>query len=254
MNKKFVQTSNVKRFLAAAEAVEQRGAPEAVFLLVHGDAGFGKTNTAEWWGLKNDAVFIRCKAAYTPHWFLSDLVSELKEAPARSSEKMFAQALGLLGKSRRPLVIDEVENAIGANIKVIDTIRDLSDFLEIPVVLCGRDHVKPALQRKREVWTRISGVAEFGPLTLDDVALCCAEMARVQIGPDVVAEIHRQAEGYIREVVKAIRNVELIGRKVRDRAVTVADIGGQRLTHEWQRRGVVSYGDKTKGAAEGAAA
>ncbi|KAB2888414.1 MAG: AAA family ATPase [Desulfobulbaceae bacterium] len=256
MKVSFVQTDNVKKFLIASSAVEERTATEAKFVLVTGDAGFGKTETCQWWGVRREAVFVRVKAAATPHWFLTDLVRELGEEPAAKTEQLFAQSYGLLARKQCPIVIDEVENAIGANVKVLDTLRDLVDPLEITVVLCGREHVKPVLRRKREVWTRISGVAEFGPLTAEDVAKVCGELAEVPIGADVVAEIARQSEGYIREVIKAIGNVERIGRKQRGKTVTMEEVGQQTLIHEWQRRGGASMTEqvRAKGARGGKAA
>lgn len=251
MKDNFVHTENVKKFLVATAAVEERTATEAKFLLVSGDAGFGKTETCQWWGVRHGAVFVRAKAAGNPHWFLTDLVRELGEEPASKTEVLFGQAYGLLARKQCPIVIDEVENAIGANVKVLDTLRDLVDPLEITVILCGREHVKPVLRRKREVWTRISGAADFGPLTLADVATVCSTLAEVPIGDDVVAEIARQSDGYIREVIKAIGNVERIGKRQRGKTVTMAEVGDQTLIHEWQRRGGASMTEMVRGKSRG---
>ena len=241
MRKVFVKTNNVERFLNAVAAVETRGAPEASFLLVGGDAGYGKSKTGLWWAVNNQAVYVRIKAAATPHWVLQDLVVELGEqAPAHSCEKLFAQAVGSLARSRRPLVIDEVENALDRDMAILETIRDIGDFTEVPVILLGREYVKSRLKRHRQIWTRISAIAEFGPASLEDVGRCCEELAEVEIAPEVVALIHDQSEGHIREVVKAIKNVERIGLRQKGRAVTLADIGSQPLTQEWQRKGAAT--------------
>ncbi len=251
MKDNFVQTPNVKKFLVATAAVEERTATEAKFLLAVGDAGHGKTETCQWWGVRHGAVFVRAKAAYTPHWHLADLVRELGEEPTGKTEALFAQAYGLLARKQCPIVVDEVEHMIGANAKVLDTLRDLVDPLEVTVILCGREHVKPVLRRKREVWTRISGVAEFGPLAPGDVASVCDSLAEVPIGDDVVAEIARQSDGYIREVIKAIGNVERIGKRQRGKTVTMAEVGDQTLIHEWQRRGGPSTTEMVRGKTRG---
>ena len=234
MKSAFVQTENVKRFLAAVQALEGRGAAEASLMLVVGDAGYGKSRTGEWWALRNDAVHVRVMAAATPHWVLSDIVRELGEsAPAHFNEQLFAQAVGVLARDRRPIVIDEVENAL-RHMAVIETIRDLSDVCEIPVVLIGREHIRGRLRREKQIWSRVSAIASFAPATEADVGLACDTLAEVAIDPQVVAEIHRQSEGRIREVVKAIANVERIGRRSKG-PVTLAAIGGMTLTQEFQK-------------------
>lgn len=236
MRNLFVQTSNVKRFLAAMSVVEQRGAPEAGFMLVEGDAGTGKSATGQWWAVHNDAVLVRVKAAATPHWLLTDIVRGLGEnAPARSCENLFLQAFEHLIRDRRPLVIDEVENAV-RDMKVIETIRDLGDLAEVPVILIGREWVKSRLRRERQIWTRISAVAPFGPATEADVALCVKQLCEVPVADAVVAEIHRQSEGHIREVVKAIANTERCGRRAGG-TVTLDKLKGHALCQDWQRTG-----------------
>lgn len=220
---------------SAVGAVEQRGAPEACFLLVGGNAGYGKTRTGDWWSVQQNAVSLRIKAASTPHWVLTDLVRELGEqVPARTSEQMFAQAAQSLGKNRRPIVLDEVENALKENIKVLETIRDISDLVEVPVVLIGREFVAGELKRHRQLWTRISAAAEFGPATLEDVTRCCTELCEVAVDEGVVKLIHEQSEGFMREIVKAIKNVERLGKRGGGSKVTLQHVGNQRLTQEVQ--------------------
>ena len=235
MHNTFVLTSNVERYLEAVETVEARGAPEACFMLSGGPAGYGKSRTSMWWALSRGAIFIRLKAACTPHWFLTDLVRELGLPPSHTCEKLFDQAIIALVHHQRPLVIDECEHATRHDATVLDTVRDIADLTEVPVVLVGREFVKARLKRHPQLWTRISAVADFGPATIDDVALCCANLSEVAIADDLVEEIHRQSEGYIRSVVNAIRVVE---RKAKRGAGTVKaeDLAGVSLVQAWQAR------------------
>lgn len=237
MRNVFVQTENVNRFLAAIANLDQRGAPEACWVVVTGDAGHGKTQTGIWWSLQNNAINLRLKAAVTPHWLLTDLVRELGEnAPANSCEKLFAQAFELLARDPRPIVVDEVENAIRKDMAVLETLRDLSDLAEFPVILFGRENVKGALRRQRQIWTRIAGLAEFGPASREDVSKLCAELAEVTIGDELVEEIHRQSEGHIRQVVKAIKTAETAARRNRADSIDLAAFKGKPLCHDFQRR------------------
>lgn len=236
MHNRFVKTSNVSRFLAAIDAVEDRGAPEASICLVGGDAGYGKSRCGFWWALHNDAVFLRIKAAATPHWVLTDLVRELGEqAPAHTCEKLYGQAVGYLMKHARPIVVDEVEQAVKNDLRALEILRDISDFCEIPLILIGREYVRGKLKRHRQLHTRISGYVEFGPATAEDVRLCVEELCEVPVAEDVVARIHDESEGHIREIVKAIANVERVGKKRKGETVTLDLLEGRPICQDWTR-------------------
>lgn len=234
MKRKFVQTSNVTRFFKGTEDVFQRAAPEAVFMLVVGDAGLGKSATGHWWAIQHsddiEPIFLRAKANVTPHWILSDLVRELGEpAPEHSCEKLYSQAVGLLGKRdpKRPpvLVVDEVENMI-RDITVFDTLRDVTDLTETPTVLLGREHVPGKLKRHKQIWSRVSSEVRFQKLTAADVTRCCRELAEVEIADDVRAAILDQSEGRIRDVINGIRKAEADARAAKKNVVHLADVKG----------------------------
>lgn len=232
MKHNFVQTANIERFLAASGALDNRGAPEACILLVDGVPGLGKSHAGKWWAAQKGAVLIRVKAAATPHWVLNDLVKELGEqAPAYSCENLFAQAVGSLAKSPRPIVVDEVEAALH-DMRTIETLRDLSDLLEVPLIFIGREFVYGRLQRYKQFTTRIGARTTFAPATLEDATKCFADLCECPVEPAVVAAVHKMSEGHIREIVKAIKNVERIGLRNKGKKVALADIAGKSLCAE----------------------
>ena len=236
MKPKFVRTSNVTRFLAAIAAVEQRGAQEACLAVITGEAGFGKSRTGAWWAAEAGAAFIRVKAACTPHWILTDIVRALGEqAPARTNEKLFEQAVSALGQLQCPIVLDEVEHAIKRDITVLDTVRDLTDFCEVPLVLMGREFTIGNLRKHRQIFTRVSAIAEFQPATLEDVRLLASEKCEVAVSEDLLAHLHERSEGHVRQIVKGLANIERIGLRARQQRVDRQMVGDTELTAEWTR-------------------
>lgn len=236
MYTRFVHTSNVDRFLTAAAAIDQRVAPEACIVLAQGQAGFGKSAAGRYWAVQKDALSIRLKCPATPHWFLTDLVRSLGEdAPAHTCERLFNQACGYLVKSPRPLVVDECEHGLGAKLEVLETVRGISDIVDVPVVLIGREYTWGALKRHKQFSTRIGAFAEFAPATLDDVRKCVEELCEVRLADAVIRRIHEESEGHVRNIVKAIKNAERIGKKNPKQAVTLEAVGATPLTHDWQR-------------------
>lgn len=229
---KFVVTSNVRRFRAAHDNQDLRGAPESSWTLVTGDAGHGKTRAATHWGLDEHAAIVRIPAGATPHWIMAELVRELDgRVPERSCEGCTRQATRALQANPRPIVLDEVENALRGGIQCLEVIRNLSDLLEVPVVITGREWVASRLMSERQIWSRISGIAEFKPLDLDDMRLLREQLLECRADPAVDPILLERTGGYIREAVNALAVVDSLGARL-DRPVTPDDIRGRTLVHE----------------------
>ncbi|MCX7172339.1 MAG: ATP-binding protein, partial [Proteobacteria bacterium] len=74
----------------------------------------------------------------------------------------------------------------------------------------------------------------FRAATPEDTALICRELADVQIDPDLQGEIHRQSKGQLSAVVNAIAAVEHQAMRNKAKSVSLADMAGQELVHDWQ--------------------
>jgi hypothetical protein len=234
MYSRFVTTSNVQRFQEAFAGTEKRGASEACWTLIVGDAGHGKTRTAQQWAFDNEAVIVRIPASATPHWVISELVQELGGVPSRSVEACSKTASKLLQRAGRPIVLDEIENAIRGGIACLEVIRDLSDLLEIPVVITGREWVASRLQEQRQIWSRISGIADYRPLTLADIRLLRTQLVECETSDELDPILLEQTGGYIREAVNALSVIDRIGTRTRA-VVGPDDIRGVSLVREHVR-------------------
>jgi DNA transposition AAA+ family ATPase len=245
MKPHFVKTQNVTNFIGGTMAVEVSGAGEACLMLADGDAGYGKSRTAQWYAesVTPAGIYVRLKSACTPKWLLHDLVVELGEAaPAQSVQKLYDQAVVALCANPRPIVIDELEHAL-SDIRVLETIRDISDACEVTTILMGRDYVKEKLRRHTAVWTRIATVIEFGPTSLEDTTALFNQTCEVEVAPEVIRLVHVESEGRIREIVKAIANVERLGRRLKE-PVTLTHVAGQTLCQEHVKASRATFGRK----------
>lgn len=237
MKQGFVKTSNVVAFLASIEQLNRRTAPEAAFVVAAGDAGFGKTRTLEHWAIHNKAVYVRLKNGVTIHWLLKDILRELgsdRPAPARV-EPLFDLVAEILLKDPHTIVVDEVEYAMQGRQPVIDTVRDLSDSAHIEVVLGGREYITGRLRAQKQIWSRVTSLAEFKPLGTADVRAVFDQLCEVPVDDQVVAEVQRQSEGRVREIVKSIGVVEALGARARGEPVTLPMLGGRSLVPEMAR-------------------
>lgn len=231
MYPKFATTSNVKRFLAAVDLLERRGAEEASWLVALGKPGLGKTRTLMWWAAQREprGVYVRAKTNWRPAWMLSELVTELGLEPARRTKDLQDQVLEAIAISRRPIVIDEAR-AMLQDARLLETLRDITDQTEQSFILGGEDFVyKRIAARFPQISSRISEVVKFEEATLADVRACCEALAEVKIADDLVAEVHRQSLGYYREIKNAIAAIEVVGKRNKGKTVALSDMGGHPL-------------------------
>jgi hypothetical protein len=237
VKKVFVKNiSNYERFRTGISAVETRGATEASLMLVTGPAGFGKSQTVDQWAVANGAYYLRAKVEWTPSYFMRELAETMKVDSRGRAKDVFGRIAGVLGGQQLPLVIDEVEHCLRDSAQVLEAIRDLSDLTEVMVILVGMDQVQAKIHRHAQISSRIAKVVEFLPATLDDVTELCRQMAEVTIAPDLIAEIHRQSAGRVREVMNAIATVEQTAKRNGKAEASLQDMAGQVLIHDWQAR------------------
>lgn len=237
MKKVFVKgISNYERFRTGISSVEARGASEASMMLVTAPAGYGKSQMVDYWAVANQAAYLRAKVEWTPRYFMTELAETLKLDSRGRAKDIFGRIAGVLGGQQIPLVIDEVEHCLRDGAQVLEAIRDLSDLTEVIVILVGMDQVQAKIARHAQISSRIAKVVEFQPATPEDVAELCKQLAEVTIATDLIAEIHRQSGGRVREIMNAIATVEQTAKRNGNSAASLQDMAGQVLTHDWQAR------------------
>lgn len=236
MKNDFVITSNVQKFLSGYERVESRAAVEKCFMVVEGEPGRGKTSTAEWFAIQNDLPIVRAKREWNSRWMLEDLLDGLGSEPDRTFKDMYRQAVRVLaGRSESAraagspyaVVIDEADHIVGSP-KMMETLRDLTDQVEVPVILVGMGRLIKALTRYKQISSRVSAEVTFDALIPDDTRRLIAGRSEIEVADDVCLYLHKASNGYAREVLEGIGSIERVGRRL-GRAVTLADMEGQIL-------------------------
>lgn len=240
MRSQFVPTSNSAQFLAKFGELQNRGAGEACQMLIEGEPGLGKTTTIEWWAVQTGAVFLRAKAKWTAPWFMRELLGALRKVPEHSFEKMFRQAVGALADEAQAaeregrvfaVVIDEIDHIAGDK-KALETIRDLSDLLEIPFVLVGMGTVRHRLARFPQIASRISQPVEFKTAPVEDAAQMVRGLCEVPVKDDLIAYLHKASAGRAREIKEGIAAIERCGRRQPGREIGMAEMAGQVLLYD----------------------
>ena len=147
---------------------------------------------------------------------MRDLITALNAVPLYSFEKMYKQALELLAQFTNAnsisgknfaIVVDEADH-IARSSRCLETLRDLSDYLEIPFILVGMGIIRNSLKRFPQIASRIGQYVEFKELDLEDTRLLVNTLCNVQVEDKLIAFIHKVTNGYSREIKEAIASID----------------------------------------------
>lgn len=210
MKKVFVKTKNVKRFITMTNNLQNRAEGVPGMGLVYGEPGLGKTQTINWWAFKNDALLIRCTKLMTPKWLLTEILSEMDEVvPYRISE-CFNLVIKNLIQNPQVLIVDEIDYlTIDSNI--IETLRDIHDKTNIPVIFVGMAQAHSRLRRFKHLYDRLSEIIKFEPFTPADISLIVKELSEVEMTDCAIKYIAHSTNRF-RQIVKLINKAEILAK------------------------------------------
>lgn len=210
MHKIFVKTQNVKNFISLMNSLQNKSEGIPRMALVYGEPGLGKSQTALWWAVKNDAVYIRSANMMTCRWFLEELIEELGETPYFRTSDLFKQCVKQLKEKPRIIIVDEIDYLV-TDKKTIETLRDIHDKTDVPIVLVGMNKADKKLIRYSHLYDRISKKLKFEPFSQNDVKSIITQLSEIEMTDCAVKYIFSQANR-LRQIVKLLNMAENICR------------------------------------------
>ncbi len=208
MRKIFVKTQNVKNFITLINSLQNKPDGVSKMALVYGEPGLGKSRTALWLATQNDAVYIRSANLMTGRWFLEELTEELDEIPRYWTSDLFKQCVNKLTEKPQMIIIDEIDYLAGDQ-KTIETIRDIHDKTNVPIIFVGMTLAQKKLQRYRHLYDRISDIVQFKAFSVNDVREIVTQLCDVEVTEPAVNFIHVQANRF-RQIVRLITKIEAV--------------------------------------------
>lgn len=191
--------ANVARLTQLIDRCQNRVSGLTGMGCFYGFAGYGKTTAGIFATNKFDAVHIEALPVGGTKGLMEMIVTELGLRPAKQTARLFEQAAQELGKSQRPLILDEADHLLTD--RTIETIRALHDKTGVPVILMGEESLPQKLTRWERVHSRILSWVPAEPATLDDVGDLARIYARgVEIAPDLREAVLAASRGSIRHV------------------------------------------------------
>ncbi len=211
MYNKFTITKNLKKFMAMMTNLENRSSNVPKMGLVYGEPGLGKTHAMIWWTTKYNAIYIRAANQMNPRWLLEEIVSELGETPKGRGYELFNQCIDKLKSNPQIIVVDEIDYLVYSKNKCIETLRDIHDKTDIPVVLVGMGQANKKLTRFKHLYDRLSEILMFEAFDFKDIKAIVNEMAEVEI-TDGAIELAFKNTNRFRQIVKTIETIETLAK------------------------------------------
>lgn len=210
MKKVFVKTNNVKRFITMMNNLQNRAEGVPGMALVYGEPGLGKTQTINWWAFKNNAILVRCTQLMSARWLLSEILEEMGEIYGYKISDCFKLVVRNLLVNPQIIIIDEVDY-LAVDSRAVETLRDIHDKTNVPIVLVGMINAKSRLKKFNHLYDRLSEIVKFEKFSKADIKTIVQELSEVEITDCAIRYIYTNLNRF-RQIVKAINKAEIIAK------------------------------------------
>ena len=214
MKHKIVEVKNVLRTQDMFANLQSRSDITPGIGLIHGASGFGKTTTVTYMvnqltSMGSLPAFVRCCATDTPSSFLARVMKELGSEPIFPLRKSVDFIINTMNEQQIALFVDEADHIVGQS-KTMETIRDIYDATELPVVLIGMEEIVRRISHRKQLFNRISEWVEFMPADNEDVSMFATELLEidVDVGEDLLDYIRQRSGGEVRRTLIALEKIE----------------------------------------------
>ena len=210
MNKTFIKTQNVKNFIGLVENLINKPKNIPKIGLVYGEPGLGKSQTALWLACKYDGIYLRASNLMTGRWLLEEMVKELDEIPRFLTSDNFNIVVKKLKKNPQVIFIDEIDYLMN-NYKTIETLRDIHDETNCPIIFIGMGLAHRKLERYRHLYDRFSEILKFETFGVSDLSQIIGQLSEIPFIPDAIEYIHSKYNRF-RQIIQLINQMEIFAK------------------------------------------
>ncbi len=210
MKNVFVKTNNVKRFITMMNNLQNRAEGVPGMGLVYGEPGLGKTQTINWWAFKNDALLIRCTQLMTSRWLLTEILEAMGEITSLRVADNFKLVIRNLLVKPQVIIVDEIDY-LTVDSRAVETLRDIHDKTNVPVVLVGMINAKSRLKKFSHLYDRLSEIVKFERFSKSDIKTIVQELSEVEMTDCAIKYIYSHLNRF-RQIVKVINKTENLAK------------------------------------------
>ena len=184
MRKIFVKTNNVRNFIGLVENLQNKPKNIAKMGLVYGEPGLGKSQTALWLACKYDGIYMTSDN-------FNVVISKLSQKP-------------------KIIFVDEIDYLMN-NYKSVETLRDIHDKTDCPIVFVGMGLAHRKLERYKHLYDRFGEIVKFETFGVNDIAQIINQLAEIQFTPESIEYIHKKYNRF-RQIVQLINQMEIFAK------------------------------------------
>lgn len=192
----FAITKNVERFIHGVEVVNTPIKGRIGNGLFFGPPGTGKTDVGQWYSAQNNVPYIRARDISSRRSLLSNIVTELGEAPYFGSDALFNQIVESLIDNPRTIIVDEVDYLVRGG--AVEVLRDINDMTNSPVIMMGMEHVDKKLRRFLHLYDRFTAIVKFELFDRTEIARLAEEICNVALSACAIDFIEKSSKGKLR--------------------------------------------------------
>ena len=178
--------------------------------LIYGKPGLGKSQTALWLACKYDAIYLRATNLMTGRWLLEEIAKEMDEIPRYLTSDNFNLIVQKLKQKSQLIIVDEIDYLMN-NYKTVETLRDIHDKTECPIIFVGMGLAHKKLERYKHLFDRFSEIVKFETFGVNDLSQIVSQLSEVTFTPDAVEYIHSKFNRF-RQIVQLISQLEIIAK------------------------------------------
>ena len=211
MNKTFVRTRNVRNFIGLVEALKSKPKNIPKMGLIYGEPGLGKSQTALWLACKYDGIYIRASNLMTSRWLVEEIVREMDELPRYLTSDNFNVVINKLIQKPKIIFVDEIDYLMN-NYKSVETLRDIHDKTECPIIFVGMGLALRKLERYKHLYDRFSEIVKFETFEIEDLSQIFSQLSEIPFTPDSIEYIHKKYNRF-RQIVQLISKLESFAKE-----------------------------------------
>lgn len=211
MKKIFIKTRNVRNFIGLVEALKSKPKNIPKMGLIYGEPGLGKSQTALWLACKYDGIYIRASNLMTSRWLVEEIVREMDELPRYLTSDNFNVVINKLIQKPKIIFVDEIDYLMN-NYKSVETLRDIHDKTDCPIVFVGMGLALRKLERYKHLYDRFSEIVKFETFEIEDLSQIYSQLSEIPFTPDSIEYIHKKYNRF-RQIVQLISKLESFAKE-----------------------------------------
>ncbi|TWC21076.1 MULTISPECIES: AAA family ATPase [unclassified Pseudomonas] len=204
---KIVALTNVGLLAGAVKRAQARPAGLPGLVVMYGPSGLGKSVAASFAANQHRAYYVECRETWSKKGFLMAVLKDMAVAPGRTIGEMMEQIAEQLSRSRRPLIVDDVQYMLDKAIANILT--DLYNASQGTIVLIGEERVPTSLAKLERLHNRVVEWVPAQRASVEDVIeLSKSNYPDLEIGEDLLQDLCQSVRGCLRRVAVNLYKVQ----------------------------------------------